>query len=523
MRFHDVVAMALLMIRQQKTRTALSLIGVVIGSLMLLFSLASRRGVQDAVARVFSMSKEMRQIEVYTSWDFAEQEVPEEELEVHGEVDEAMRLRIREMLFRRWQFKHAGERVGLTRERIESIESLQHVQSVHPDAEIYVQLMQGQNELQARGMAVAVGDEVLRERLLAGKAFESDSDQSILLNEFVAWKWGRSSPAKMHTLLGAKVRIEQRHGEESVAQSITYRSGGEIDFSEEEISALNRALDHIPTIIEQLPLPEAERAALKKAFPSSSTDPARATESVERIISQEFTVVGIFRGPNKDETNDKVRLGRGDGSAEFLLPLKTATRLAPRNPYARMVGLNGATVLVDHESHLETVSQQIRAMGLAEQSMVRMVEYIKARVRQVTLIVSLVAVFALVISALGITNTMVMSVVERTREIGIMKALGARERQIQLLFLVEGSLLGLIGGACALMIGLVIRYPIESLTSSILENELHKTFEQQHLFEFPWWLLAIVLAFSTVVTTLATILPAWRAARIDPIKALRHD
>lgn len=523
MRFHDLVSMALLMIRQQKTRTALSLIGVVIGSLMLLFSLASRRGVQDAVARVFSMSKQMRQIEVWSRWGVDEAEIPEEELEVAGEVDEAMRSRIRGMLVRRWQNEHGGERVGLTRERIEKIEAIEHVESVHPGPDVYVELVQGENELQAHGMSVAAGDEVLRERILVGKAFESDSDETILLSEFVAWRWGYLSQSQMRKLIGTKVRIQQPYADDSIGHSLAYRSGGEIDFSKEEISALNSALDRLPAIIEQLPLPEAERAALKKAFPPSSADRDQATEPLERIISEEFAVSGIFRGPTKDETEEGVRLGRGSGFAEFLLPIKTATRFALRTPHVKKTGFHSATVFVDHESHLKTVSKQIRQMGFHEQSLISMVEYIQGQVREVTLIVSLIAVFALVISAVGIANTMVMSVVERTREIGIMKALGAREGQIQLLFLVEGALLGLIGGVCSLVIGLVIRIPIESWTISMLESGLNKTFEQEHMIEFPLWLLAMVLAFSTVVTTLATILPAWRAARIDPIAALRHD
>ena len=74
MKFHDVLSTALLMLRRQKTRTAISLVGVVIGSLMLLFSLASRRGIQDAVARVFSMNKEMRQIEVSSRWGVDEED-----------------------------------------------------------------------------------------------------------------------------------------------------------------------------------------------------------------------------------------------------------------------------------------------------------------------------------------------------------------------------------------------------------------------------------------------------------------
>ena len=523
MKFQDMASMALLMIRRQKTRAALSLIGVVIGSLMLLFSLASRRGVQDAVARVFSMSDRMRQITVRSKWNFDEEEIPAEELEVDGDLDEAMRLRIREMLVRQWQIEHHGEDVSLTYERIEKIEALEHVQSIHPEAGIFVALVQGENKLQGGGNSVAADDKVLHERILAGKAFESDSEQTILLNEFVAWSWGYVSRSQMRQLVGTKVRIEHRHAEETVANSLSFRSGGDIEFSTEEIIALNSALDRIPAIVEQLPLPEQERAALKKAFPSSSTDRDGATEPIERIIAQEYTVAGIFRGPTEEETEDRVQLGHGDGLIEFLLPIKTATQFALRFPYRKKRGFHYAKVLVDDESHLKAVSEQIREMGFNEHSLINFVEFIKRRVREVTLIVSLIAIFALVISALGIANTMVMSVVERTREIGVMKALGAREGQIQMLFLMEGALIGLIGGVCALVIGLVIKIPIESMTISILESELHRTFEQEHIIEFPLWLLVVVLVFSMVVTTLATILPARRAAQIDPIAALRHD
>ena len=80
MKFPDMVSMSLLAIRRQKTRMVLSLVGVVIGSLMLLFALASRSGVQEAVMRVFSMSKQLRQIHVSQNWSTDEKAIPEEDL-----------------------------------------------------------------------------------------------------------------------------------------------------------------------------------------------------------------------------------------------------------------------------------------------------------------------------------------------------------------------------------------------------------------------------------------------------------
>lgn len=523
MKFQDIVSLSLLAIRRQKTRTALSLIGVVIGSLMLLFALASRSGVQEAIMRVFSMSKQLRQIHVSQNWSIDENKIPEAELKIDDELDEAMRARIRQMLIRHWQFEHRTESIGLTRERINEIEAFAHVETVHPQIYSYVSLVQGEQELQGMGASVVADDEVLRERILVGNTFESDNEPVILLNEFVAWKWGYISEAQMRALIGTKVRIEHRQGAEGVAYSLSHRSGGDVEFNKEELTALNSALDRIPALIDQLEFSEEERAALKKAFQPTPAEPSQPAEPQARIIAQEFTVVGIYRCPTESELNEDVGLDSANGMADFLLPIKTATQFALRIPHIEKEGFHQATVQVDHESHLKAVSKQIREMGLQEYSLISMVEFIQEQVRQVTLIVSLVAIFAIVISAVGIANTMVMSVVERTREIGIMKALGAREGQIQMLFLIEGALLGLIGGLCALVIGLVIKIPIEMMTISILENQFNKTFTQEHVIHFPLWLLVVVLAFSMFVTTLATILPARRAARVDPIAALRHD
>ena len=129
---------------------------------------------------------------------------------------------------------------------------------------------------------------------------------------------------------------------------------------------------------------------------------------------------------------------------------------------------------------------------------------------------------ALLVAAIGITNTMVMAVLERTREIGIMKAVGASEGQIMSIFLIEGMLLGLVGGSLGVLSGWGISLGMDSWVRSILEGEFHEPMTEP-MFVFPAWLALSVPIFCGIVTTAAAFYPARRAARIDPVQALRHD
>ena len=132
------------------------------------------------------------------------------------------------------------------------------------------------------------------------------------------------------------------------------------------------------------------------------------------------------------------------------------------------------------------------------------------------------AAAALLVAAIGITNTMVMAVLERTREIGIMKAVGASEGQIMSIFLIEGMVLGVVGGSIGVLSGWVISLGMDSCVRSILEGEFHETITEP-MFVFPAWLALSVPIFCGFVTTVAAFYPARRAARIDPVQALRHD
>jgi putative ABC transport system permease protein len=126
-----------------------------------------------------------------------------------------------------------------------------------------------------------------------------------------------------------------------------------------------------------------------------------------------------------------------------------------------------------------------------------------------------IASIALLVAGIGIANTMFMSVMERTREIGVMKAVGATNIKIMEIFLVESALLGFIGGAIGCIVGFVISYGVALVSVYFLPTAL--------LIEINPWLIALGLGFSTVVGVISGLWPARRAAKLNTVDALRYE
>ena len=127
---------------------------------------------------------------------------------------------------------------------------------------------------------------------------------------------------------------------------------------------------------------------------------------------------------------------------------------------------------------------------------------------------------ALVVASLGIVNTLVMAILERRREIGIMKALGASDGDVKSIFFVEAGCMGLLGGAVGVAIGWVIGRVIDFGTAIYLRQQ---DIKPETFWYVPWWLVAFGIGFAVLVSLGAGIYPASRAARLDPVHALRHD
>jgi putative ABC transport system permease protein len=129
-----------------------------------------------------------------------------------------------------------------------------------------------------------------------------------------------------------------------------------------------------------------------------------------------------------------------------------------------------------------------------------------------------IGAIGLVVSLFGIANTMAMAVLERTREIGIMKALGARNRDISRLFLGEAAAIGVLGGIAGLAAGFLAGKLLDVAARGLFDIP-----ERVSLFHVTAWLAAGSVVFSVFVSVLAGILPARRAARLDPVESLRYE
>jgi len=177
----------------------------------------------------------------------------------------------------------------------------------------------------------------------------------------------------------------------------------------------------------------------------------------------------------------------------------------------RAASLNDATQILD----------MLEARGFRVQSVKVMLDMVNRAMIVLETMLGSVGGLALFVASVGIANTMVMAVYERTREIGILKAVGASPGNIRALFVVESALIGLIGGFVGTVVGWLLGKGLDRLIRAIMEWQEIQV--QATFFVVTGWLVAAALGFATLVGLLAGLYPAARAARLDPLDALRYE
>jgi ABC-type antimicrobial peptide transport system permease subunit len=163
----------------------------------------------------------------------------------------------------------------------------------------------------------------------------------------------------------------------------------------------------------------------------------------------------------------------------------------------------------------------LEAEGFEVQSLETVLDLASKIFLVINIMLGSVGGLALFVATIGIMNTMIMAIYERTREIGTLKAIGASRGNIRTLFMTEAGMIGLFGGIVGLTLGWLAGLGLNVVALDYLErNEVPL---RGNFFVIPPWLILLALGFALLVGILAGLYPAARAARLDPIAALRHE
>jgi putative ABC transport system permease protein len=453
-------------------------------------------------------------VTVDSGWRAIETKKPEV-VKVDGRMSPKRRERISKILNERARQGQAGqEQVALTPERLKTLSRLPHVTQSVPIVGGPVVATLGNRPEEASVSSGAGEDPEFLKRVIFGRTFARDDERSVLLSEMFAHRIGLIDDADLEQVIGKPLRIEIRSQENGPRLYLALADRSRAANTHEEQLALRQLAWQIPEALESFSLTDAELAALRKAFQPGSS----ATDSA--VVADDFRVVGIFRELDDEERKDG--WSRFPADTDLVLPRWTAVDLTFRDPDRREQGVNRLVLFVDEMRNVKEVVDKVEALGLRADSAVDFIERERLTYLLIFGAMTCVAGVALLVSSLGIANTMLMSVLERRREIGIMKAVGAADWQLQALFVIEGGLIGLIGGSLGLLLAWSISFPADAWVRGMVRRDMEIDLSGS-IFAFSGEIAATILLFTVGVTIIAALYPARRASKVDPVTALRHD
>ena len=297
-------------------------------------------------------------------------------------------------------------------------------------------------------------------------------------------------------------------------------SGADANEAILQIDLARQLSDHPDALVgKDLTLRYAERQPLV-------ADPAEGNSELDgfSIVPKErnLRIVGIVE---TEPAGGIGSLGRG----RLLLPLRLAETLrsAQANDLRDLLRdspnhrtYESLTVRVNDPPKVKAIEDSIKQMGFTAFSLLDASKSLSLVFTVFDLFLGIFGSLALVVASLGIVNTLVMAILERRREIGILKALGASDRDVRSLFFVEAGAMGSLGGLLGVLIGWLIGGAINFGTNVYLKG---RNLPAIRVTAVPWWMVAAAITFSIAVSLAAGIYPASRAAALDPVEALRYE
>lgn len=254
---------------------------------------------------------------------------------------------------------------------------------------------------------------------------------------------------------------------------------------------------------------------------NSTDDPSGNGFSITRT-ERTFRVVGIIEdepfGGMRMISRARVFLPTATAEQMNLMQMADTQQMMRAGANARLYTM--LTVRVQNSSKAEGVQDAIKKMKFGTYSFLDATKNIRRFFAILDGFLGIFGSLALAVASLAIVNTLVMAVLERRREIGIMKALGASDIDVKKIFFAEAAAMGAAGGVLGVLLGWGIGRVINAGTNMWLARN---KFPAENFWFVPWWLVLGAIAFAVAVSILSGLYPASRASKLDPVQALRYE
>jgi putative ABC transport system permease protein len=351
----------------------------------------------------------------------------------------------------------------LNDDALASLEKIPGVTSAYPDAHVKgIKIHYGDKEAKAIGLAMpreATLLGVADELMLAGRLFEEGDSPEAILGVKLAGDLGFKEPKDA---IGKQITVE--------AAGLMSEGGSKFSYQNKVLTVTVVGVYHAPAVM-----------------------PESAQQGIFLPVELMKQIPGVYF----ESAISQLQAGGSPNAACYA----------------------SITVRVRDPSLLDGVQKEIRGMGYRTEAILSKLHDMRRFFLAIQLLLTVVGSIALSIAALGIVNTLLMAVLERFQEIGLCKAIGASDGDLFVLFLTEAAIIGFLGGLSGILLGWLMSCGMEAIATGYAHR--HDISGNLNLFAFPLWLLAASLGFAVGVSVVAGIYPALRAARVDPIRALR--
>jgi ABC-type antimicrobial peptide transport system permease subunit len=490
----DVLQLAVTGLRQNKMRTGLTTVGVTVGVFALTTIVAIGQGLEKTI--IDQLTDDESQTRLVIRPGFGPMQDRSAEITGVTDPDKVDRLR-KAITKRRRGGPSQRKRTLLAVDAIAAIASRAHVLSVRPLAIDRFEFTLGGEHPKEAGLSFGIEPAEWNGRIVLGEKLTPTS-RGVWLHEYTLYRWGYKTDEQIKAILGKPLHLSRPD-----------ESGG-----------LNTMITGLQASGIQVP-EGAEKMAQQwlKAYAGRGGGSVEVDDAGQ--LTNMLPLLGVIR-ERVEADGFEVWEDSFSMQADMFLPQELAEELFEQVPSNMSRGYQVVAIEIDSMENVRAVEDNLRKAGYRTVSIDTILERVARILAIITAVVFGLTAIALIVATLGIVNTMVMNVSERTKEIGILKALGATNGQVRALFLVESGLIGLIGGVTGVAISLLASIPGDYYNQQAIKDATDYSFDGS-IFHFPGWLLAIAMSFALVLSVLAALGPASRASLVDPVTALRDE